>query len=107
MWTISIGSSSVTMCWCRVLLMWSIIAASVVVFPEPVAPVTRMRPRCSFERRLTPSGRPRLSSVGTSSGHVAEGERDHALLAKAVHAEAPDPGRREGRVEVAGLQKCS
>ena len=30
-----------------VALMWSIIAASVVDLPEPVVPVTRIRPRCS------------------------------------------------------------
>ena len=34
-WRISIGSSIVTMCCCRVRLMWSMTAASVVVFPSP------------------------------------------------------------------------
>ncbi len=29
------------------VLMWSTIAASVVDLPEPVVPVTRIRPRCS------------------------------------------------------------
>ena len=44
--------------------MWSIIAASVVVLPEPVVPVTRTRPRGSSARRLTISGRCSSSNVG-------------------------------------------
>jgi hypothetical protein len=64
----SIGSSIVTMCCFRVLFMWSIIAASVVVFPEPVAPVTSTRPRCSSARRRTPDGRLSISKLGTFFG---------------------------------------
>ena len=45
------GSSIVTMWPSRVLLMWSIIAASVVVLPEPAVPVTRTRPRGSSASR--------------------------------------------------------
>ena len=41
----SIGSSIVMMCSERLVLMCSIIAAMVVVFPEPVAPVTKIKPR--------------------------------------------------------------
>src|SRR5581483_9704674 len=67
-WRISIGSSIVMMCFDRVLFMWSIIAARVVVFPEPVAPVTRMRPRCSSARVCTTGGMPSCSSVGTFFG---------------------------------------
>ena len=68
-WTISIGSSSVTMCWRRVVLTWSIIAASVVVLPEPVAPVTRTRPRCSSASALHARREAeRCRSVGTSAG---------------------------------------
>ena len=65
---ISIGSSTVTMCWRRVRLMWSSIAASVVVLPEPVAPVTRTRPRCSFASRATPAGRLSSSKLGIVFG---------------------------------------
>ena len=65
---ISIGSSIVTMCWRRVRLMWSIIAASVVVLPEPVAPVTSTSPRCSSASRWTPGGSPSFSKRGTSLG---------------------------------------
>jgi len=48
--------------------MWSTIAASVVVFPEPVAPVTRTSPRCSSARRLTPAGSESSAKSGTSRG---------------------------------------
>ena len=41
----STGSSMVTMCSARSRLILSIIAASVVDLPEPVGPVTRIRPR--------------------------------------------------------------
>ena len=58
------GSSMVTMWRRSVLLMWSIIAASVVVLPEPVVPVTSTRPRGSSARRLMMSGRCRLSNEG-------------------------------------------
>ena len=51
------GSSIVTMWHSRVRLMWSIIAASVVVFPQPVGPVTSTRPRDSSASRRTASGR--------------------------------------------------
>ncbi len=65
-WRISIGSSIVTMCLCWVSLMWSIIEPSVVVFPEPVGPVTSTRPRsCSASFRTT-GGRPSSSNDGIS-----------------------------------------
>ena len=48
--------------------MWSIIDASVVVLPEPVAPVKSTRPRCSSASRLTPAGRLSCSKLGTSRG---------------------------------------
>ena len=43
--TNSIGSSMVRICPSSVLFLWSIIAASVVLFPEPVGPVTNTTPR--------------------------------------------------------------
>src|SRR5579875_169647 len=51
----------------RVWLMWSIIAARVVVLPDPVGPVTRIIPRCSSARRVTIGGRPR-SSTDSAAG---------------------------------------
>ena len=62
-WRYSMGSSTVMMWQARVSLMWLIIAAKVVVLPEPVGPVTRTRPRCSSARRRTTSGSPRSSMV--------------------------------------------
>ena len=55
---------------CRALfaLMWSIIAASVVDFPEPVVPVRRMSPRCSSASLRITSGSPRSSIVRTPKG---------------------------------------
>ena len=55
--------------WCaRVRLMWSIIAARVVDFPEPVVPVTRTIPRCSSARSVTTLGRPSSSTERISKG---------------------------------------
>ncbi len=63
------GSSMVTM-WQRFSwLMMSIMAASVVLLPEPVGPVTRNRPRVlKHSGRISPAGSPRLSSAGISNG---------------------------------------
>src|SRR5438105_3433368 len=53
----SMGSSMVIKWSARVALMRSMIAASVVDLPEPVVPVTRIRPRCSSQILLTTEGR--------------------------------------------------
>ena len=91
------------MCWLRVRLMWSIIAASVVVLPEPVAPVTRTRPRCSLGEPRDAGRQAELSKLGTSLRDHAERERDRAALAEAVDAEAGQALGRVGDVEVAAL----
>src|SRR4029453_15591899 len=88
-WRISIGSSIVTMCCCRVLLMWSSIAASEVVFPEPA--------HAGRQAQVVEAGRP--------LGDDAEGERGRTPLAKAVDAEARQVAALVGDVEVAGLVK--
>jgi hypothetical protein len=54
----SMGSSIVTMCVALVVLMWSIIAARVVVLPDPVGPVTSTIPRGSSASRVITAGRP-------------------------------------------------
>ncbi len=56
------------MCSARVRLIRSTSAASVVLLPLPVAPVTSTRPRDSAESDTTEGGRPSASSVGMSSG---------------------------------------
>ena len=63
--TNSIGSSMVTMCSARSELTLSTIAASVVDLPEPVGPVTRMRPFgrsaiCSTIAGSPSSSKPRI-----------------------------------------------
>ena len=50
------GSSMVTMCARRVRLMNPIIEAMVVVFPDPVGPVTRARPRLASAKLWTTGG---------------------------------------------------
>ena len=57
-WTNSIGSSSVMMCFFWVALTRSIMAASVVDFPDPVGPVTSTRPFSRSARVCMTSGRP-------------------------------------------------
>jgi hypothetical protein len=50
------------------LLILSIIAASVVLLPDPVGPVTSTRPRGRSESLATIGGRPRSSNVFTVNG---------------------------------------
>ena len=59
----STGSSMVTTWHDRVWLMWSTMAAKVVVFPDPVGPVTSTRPRISSASRVTTSGSPSSLTV--------------------------------------------
>src|SRR3954469_9072749 len=61
-WRTSIGSSMVTTWHSLLLLMWSIIPASVVVLPEPVGPVTSTSPRGSMASEARTGGRPRSVS---------------------------------------------
>ena len=62
------GSSTVMMWVGRALLMWFNIAASVVDLPEPVVPVTRIRPRSSSAIFLSTGGSCSSSTVGTRDG---------------------------------------
>jgi hypothetical protein len=85
------GSSSVRMCCDRCLLMWFSMAASVVLLPAPVTPVTRTIPR--FVREMSASCRRQLKLL--DGGDL---ERDHAhhdahgaALAEDVHPEPSDP----------------
>jgi hypothetical protein len=64
--TTSIGSSIVTMCARRDLLMWPIIDAIVVVLPVPVGPVISTRPRGLSARVRITSGIRSSSNVGIS-----------------------------------------
>ena len=62
-WRYSIGSSIVTMCSLRSVLMKSIMLASVVDLPEPVGPVTRTRPRGLRASAVTTFGSPSSSKL--------------------------------------------
>src|SRR6266478_2207263 len=64
----SIGSSIVMMLTRRFVLMWLIIAASAVDFPDPVTPVTRTRPRGRRPSSSSTGGRFRSWIVLTSYG---------------------------------------
>ena len=64
----SIGSSMEMITPERLALISSTMAARVVVFPEPVIPVTKTNPCSSAQSRLTMGGRPRVSIEGMVSG---------------------------------------
>src|SRR5262245_7248571 len=64
----SIGSSTVMMWPFSSLLILSIIAASVVLLPEPVGPVTSTRPRGRSDSLATIGGSPSSSKVRTLKG---------------------------------------
>src|SRR6266850_3522290 len=64
----SIGSSTVIMWPLSSLLILSIIAASVVLLPEPVGPVTSTRPRGRSASCAITGGSPRSSKVFTLKG---------------------------------------
>mmetsp|Transcript_18252 Transcript_18252/g.43883 ORF Transcript_18252/g.43883 Transcript_18252/m.43883 type:complete len:366 (+) Transcript_18252:478-1575(+) len=69
-WTNSIGSSMVTMWPWVVSLRSSIIAASEVLLPEPVAPTTMTRPRFCCTTSRSTGGRSRDWMVGSVDGMV-------------------------------------
>ena len=101
----SIGSSIVTMCLCIVRFMWSIIAASVVDLPEPVVPVSRMMPRSSSASWRITGGSDELLDRLDVDRDRAQDERDEALLAEGVDAEAGEALERVREVDlVLGLE---
>ena len=78
--------------------MWSTMAARVVVFPDPVGPVTRTRPRISSASRVTDSGSPNSADRGGTGPHPTHGQGDRRPLVVGVD---PEPsGAREAVGEV-------
>ena len=65
-WMYSTGSSIVTMWPGAFVLRWWTIAATVVDFPAPVAPTTRIRPCRSSTSEPSRAGRSSSSKLGTS-----------------------------------------
>ena len=81
-------------------LMWSIIAASVVLLPLPVVPVTSTRPRSSSAIFFSTSGRPSSSIVRILRRDDAEDQADGATLLEHVAAEAAEAGNAVGEVDL-------
>ena len=99
----SIGSSIVRMwpdiCWLR----HSIIAASVVLLPVPVAPTIRMRPRFSITSCDSSGGMPSESSEGMSNGMQRNTAAIEPRCLKADSRKLPTRGRLIADVELAGV----
>ena len=85
------GSSRVTMWTSLVALMWSIMAERLVVFPEPVGPVTRMRPRGSSESERTTGGRPSCSMPGDPTCTRRNTKATEPRWRKALTRKRPTP----------------
>src|SRR6266702_3775818 len=82
-------------------------AASVVVFPEPVAPVTRMSPRCSSASFCTPSGRLSCSKLGTVFGMTRNAnEIERRVIAEGLEIAVASKDRRlaDLQVDVTGAE---
>src|SRR6267142_4115807 len=87
----STGSSMVTMWPLSSLLILSIIAARVVDLPEPVGPVTRIRPRGLSHRPDTTSGSPRSPKLFTSHGMVRKAAATAPLWLKTLARKRASP----------------
>ncbi len=102
------GSSMVTMCLRKLWLMWSIMAARVVVLPEPVVPVTSTNaPR--LESQLLHDRREDCSSAksGTLGHHLAQGDGDGPPLPVYVDAEPAHIDGAVGEVDLVGLAEAT
>ena len=96
-WTYSIGSSMVRMCSDRVLLMRSMMEASVVDFPEPVGPVRSTKPAGEPGQPFGDGGQAQLVEGRDVGGDHPEGQRRLALLGERAATEAGpvEPAQRE------------
>ena len=91
------------MCVRRVRLMWPIIAAIVVVFPVPVGPVIRIRPRGEAREGAHHGREPKLLERRHLGPDTTDREADHAALTEHVDAEASDAGERVAEVGLVRL----
>ena len=98
-WRNSIGSSTVMTCAQRVLLMWSISAASVVLLPLPVVPVTRTSPRSSSAIVFRTCGRPSSSIVRICIGMTRRTRPIVPRCWKTLQRKRPEPGHAVGEVD--------
>ncbi|MCK6461403.1 MAG: hypothetical protein L6Q95_16095 [Planctomycetes bacterium] len=91
--TYSIGSSTVMMWRAKWWLMWLIIVAIVVLFPAPVVPVTRTRPRWSAQSCSSClAGRARSFIVGTTSLMCRKTRQSRPCWRKTFARKRPTPG---------------
>ena len=88
------------MCFAMLVLMWSMIAASVVDLPEPVVPVNRMIPRSSSASSLITGGSSSSSIVLIWIGIARQTIDDRAALAEGVDAEAREARDGVGEVDL-------
>jgi hypothetical protein len=72
-------------------LRWSIIAASEVLLPEPVAPTMMTRPRLVIATSFITGGRPRPSMVGSTCGMVRITMPTWPCCMKALTRKRPTP----------------
>ncbi len=94
------GSSTLMMCSCLVLLILSIIAASEVDLPLPVGPVTRTSPRGFSVRSCNGLRQPELLMLLISLGTVRKAAPRRTLLEVDVDPEAGAVGQRVAEVEL-------
>src|SRR5664279_1428925 len=90
-WTNSTGSSMVMMWPNEFSLRWSTIAASDVLFPEPVAPTKITRPRLATAMSFRMCGRFMLSIVGRTCGMVRITRPTLPCCTKALTRKRPIP----------------
>ena len=93
LWRNSIGSSIVTMCFEWKRLIWSIIAARLEDFPDPVVPVTRMIPRSSSAMSEMTGGSPSCSIERMSWGTARQTSEITPRWRKALTRKRESPGR--------------
>ena len=91
------------MCFLKLALMCSIIAASVVDLPQPVEPATSTMPRGDSAIFLIVSSRPSSSKLGTLRFDIAHGEAPLAALLEQVGAKPADAGNEIGEIDLAIL----
>ncbi len=100
--TYSTGSSTVMMCPGEVRLRWSIIAASVVDLPDPVAPTTRTRPRLVMTTSFSTGGSCSFSKLGISEAIVRITMPTARCWTKTLTRKRETPG-----IEIAKLHSIS
>ena len=79
--------------------MWSIIAASVVLLPLPVVPVTSTRPRSSPAIFFSTAGQAELLDRANLHRNDAQDQPDRTALLEDVAAETAEPGDAVGEVD--------